>query len=210
MSSTKERRLTELRTPQVPIQHRLSSPQRFLKPHSHWTDRKTEAFDVCECCRLRTESGSAVERLRASAQTPLRHQISSKTQKLHSQHSPLNVSQPSRERDSGPLGTPFPRSLRSHFRPAPAQRGLHFPEGMALEGRKWRPLRWTPGEGGRLPTRHALGAGTGRGAGLHFPAALLVQRLRRVTAAGGRWRRRQRLRRGAAEGARGGQRPESR
>lgn len=111
--------------------------------------------------------------------------------------------------DSGQLGTPFPRSLCSHFRLAPAQGGLHFPEGMALEGRKWRPPRWTPGEGGRLRTRHALGAGTGRGAGLHFPAALLVQRLRCVTAAGGRWRR-QRLWRGAAEGARGGRRPEPR
>lgn len=108
-----------------------------------------------------------------------------------------------------PPRTPFPRSLRFHFRPAPAHHGLHFPKGMALEGRKWRPPRWTPGEGGRLPTRHAVGAGTGRSAGLHFPAALLVQRLRCVTAAGGRWRR-QRLWRGAAEGARGGRRPEPR
>lgn len=67
----------------------VNIPQRCLKPHSHWTDGKTEAFDDCRCRRLPTGPGPAVERLRPSAQTPLRHQISSKTQELRSQRSPV-------------------------------------------------------------------------------------------------------------------------
>lgn len=43
------------------------SAQRFLKTHSHWTDRKTEAFEDCKCCRLCMGSGPTVEKLRASA-----------------------------------------------------------------------------------------------------------------------------------------------
>lgn len=138
---------------------------------------------------------------------PRGHQTTFKTQELRPQDSTLTLA-----------GRPVTPALRELHVPEGSistsvprfHQGLHFPKGTALAGRKMEATGAEAG-GERKATQEArVRGGGGQRIGLRFPAALCVQSVRRVTVLSGRWRRRRRLRRGAAEGARGARRLEQR
>lgn len=66
MTAAEERGLRAQWTPEVSICYHKDR-KRPSNPHSHWTDRKTEASDNWKCSRLRKWSGPKVDGIGDSA-----------------------------------------------------------------------------------------------------------------------------------------------